>query len=98
MPITIEEIEEFENSFEDLYGGRQEHVGDGERYCFDLLGDGRHWYIVITPSSLEITVPDENKPLMKETKAVVSMIERAVTMMMNDHQNKKALREEPDHE
>lgn len=98
MPLTIKDIEEFEDSFEELYGGKQEHVGDGQRYCFDLLGDGRSWYIVITPSSLEITVPEENKPLMKETRLVVGMLERAVTMMMNDHQFTKAMEEEPDDE
>ena len=98
MPITVKDIEDFEESFEDLPGGKSEHMGNGERYCFDLLGDGRHWYIVITPSSVEITVPDENKPLMAETRKVVGMLERALTMMMSDHQAKKAEREAPEHD
>jgi hypothetical protein len=98
MPITIRDIQFFEDSFEDLPGGKHEFMGDGERLCFDLLGDGRHWYIVMTPSSLDITVPDENKPLMQETRQVVDMIQRAVTWMMSDYQSRKALREEPEHE
>ena len=98
MPITIRDIELFENSFEDLPGGKHEFMADGERVCFDLLDDGKHWYIVETPSSLDITVPDENKPLMQETRQVVDMIQRAVTWMKSGYQAKKLLREEPEHE
>jgi len=98
VAITVKDILDFEESFDNLPGGKHEFMGEGERFCFDLLDDGRNWYIVMTPSSLDITIPDENKPLMQETKQVVDMIQRAVTWMMCDYQSRKAEREEPEHE
>jgi hypothetical protein len=98
MVLTISDIEEFEADLPELRNGDYEVDSEGEKFTIDLYGDGRNWHFFIGPSVVEVTVPEENHLHMRETRKAVEMTCRAITMMMEMHQFRKAQREEPEHE
>ena len=67
-------------------------------FHIDLMGDGNNWHLFIGPSVIEVTVPYENDPTMLKTRKVVERLCRAISMMMEIHQWRKAEREAPEHE
>ena len=98
MVLTIADVEEFEDNQPDLPNGRQELDSEGEKFTIDLLSDGRNWHFFISPSTIEVIVPDENSFKMRIIRFVAERICRAISMMMQTHQFRKMMWEEPEHE
>ena len=97
MPITIRDLEEFENGLPEVEGPF-EYVDDVLRVAVDLLDNGEPWYLIIGPNSIDTTVPRENDPKMKEIRNVVERLCRFITMQQASFNYLRMLEDEPEHE
>ena len=59
-----------------------EFVDEGIRERFDIMDDGQSWYVILTPKSVFVTVPHENRRDMRDIRVAVDKICEAVSTMM----------------
>jgi len=97
MAITLKDLEEYEASLPDP-DGNLEFVDEVLRLNFDLLDDGQPWYIIIGPNSVDVTVPVENDPKMKNVRLVAERLCRFISMQQASFNYLKMVEEQPDHE